>query len=287
MTKRKEATFILDYKYLTKETAREITLGGEPEEIRIRANKPIEYIYESKQSFGHIVSEFELRTQLELLTDYSWYNLKPQLEQGYFTIEGGHRIGVTGRNKTSIGTINIRVARQKKGIGLSVIPYIRNDSSIYNTYIISPPGEGKTTMLRDIIRILSDGADGKESFKVAVVDERSEIGACYKGIPQNDLGKRCDILDGYSKTKGMKILLRSMSPQIIAVDELGTEDDYNAVNEIINSGIKIIGTIHANRIDELKEKKNLPKVERYIFVKRDKYGKRKYEIYDSEGRQYV
>lgn len=260
---------------------------GEPEEIRIRANQPIEYIYENKNKLGHIVSEFELKNQLELLTDYSWYAINTQLEQGFFTIEGGHRIGVTGRSKNQIGAINIRIARQRKGIALKVMPFIRNGSSIYNTLIVSPPGAGKTTILRDIIRILSDGADGSYSFKVAVVDERSEIGACYEGIPQNDLGKRCDVLDGFPKVKGMKMLLRSMSPQIIAVDELGSVDDFNSVTEIINSGIRILGTVHADNIMELKEKKGLPEFERYILVGRDCYGRRSYQVYDRAGRRYA
>ena len=170
---------------------------------------------------------------------------------------------------------------------MPVISYIRDEKSINNTLIVSPPGEGKTTMLRDIIRILSDGADGACSFKIGVVDERSEIGASYMGVVQNDLGKRCDVLDGIAKTQGMKMILRSMSPQIIAVDELGNDEDYKAAQEIMNSGIRLLGTIHARNLDEVFSKDALPKFDRYILVKRDRDNKRIYEVYDVEGNRYA
>ena len=121
--------------------------------------------------------------------------------------------------------------------------------------IISPPQCGKTTLLRDIIRQISDGNTtlGLRGHKVGVVDERSELAGCYKGVPQNDIGLRTDVLDGCPKAKGMIMLIRSMSPNIIATDEVGTREDIFAIEEALNAGIKIITTVHGKNLEEVSE----------------------------------
>ena len=269
----------------------------ELEEIRIRVGQPVEWVFSTGIIRGEkSIREWDVAEVMNYLTDYSWYAFSDEIRRGYFTIKGGNRVGVSGRtgcvgdrveNISDVGMINIRVAHQKIGCASEIMECIRNEDRIFNTLFVSLPGRGKTTYLRDCIRILSSGLDGKLGLKVGVVDERSEIGASYNGIPQNDLGKRCDVLDGIAKTKGMKMLLRSMSPQIIAVDELGSLGDYNAAQEIINSGIRILGTIHAKDLQEVFSKERLPKVNRYILVKRDKNSRRIYEVYDGEGRRYA
>lgn len=263
------------------------------EEIRVRAGKPVEYIFSDHSLRGVCTGRKDIEEMINYLSDYSFHAITQQLLAGFFTVEGGHRVGIAGQtgcdkkgitSVTDIASLNIRIARQIKGVSMPVIPYIRDGDSIHNTFIISRPGNGKTTLLRDCIRILSDGADGKRRLKAAVVDERSEIGACYRGVAQNDLGASADILDNCPKAYGMRMLLRSMSPDVIAVDELGGADDLCAVNEIINCGIHILGTVHAGSAEELKSKK-LPKgIERFVFIDRDEKGERRYSIYDKNYR---
>ena len=213
---------------------------------------------------------------LNYLSGYSLYALAEELKQGYLTMEGGHRIGVVGhvarmeqenalqgdiQGVFQISGLNIRVAHEKKGCAAKLVRGIRSGETIYNTLIFAPPGVGKTTYLRDSIRLLSSGDEEYPGVKVSVVDERSEIAACYQGVPQNDLGPRTDVLDNCPKERGMLMMIRSMSPQIIAVDELGEERDFLAVNEAIHSGSRILGTIHAENVQELATKPYLQKLQ--------------------------
>ena len=164
-----------------------------------------------------------------------------------------------------------------------------NKNRIYHTLIVSEPGVGKTTFLRDCIRILSGGYDGRESLKVGVVDERSEIAASHRGKMQNNLGPRTDVMDNCPKVQGMKMLLRSMSPEVIAVDELGSYEDFAIVDEIMNSGIAVLGTIHAVSLEEVWEKMRSSRItpgshfERFIFLKKRGNGKRWVQVLDEDG----
>lgn len=157
--------------------------------------------------------------------------------------------------------------------------------------IISPPRCGKTTLLRDIVRSVSDGDDDKEGMTVGVVDERSEIGACYRGLPQNDLGMRTDVLDCCPKVDGMMMLIRSMSPQVIAVDEIGSIEDIEAIAYVINCGCKILATVHGKSIDDIKNKPVLRKLveektfERYIVLNGSKKAGQVESIFDAMGNQ--
>ena len=150
-----------------------------------------------------------------------------------------------------ISCINIRLAHQIPGCAAKVMPYIRRKDWVAHTLIISPPRCGKTTLLRDIIRQLSNGSQGFSGLTVGVVDERSELAGCYQGIPQNDLGMRTDVLDGCPKAEGMRMLIRSMSPAVVAVDELGKEEDYKAVETVIHCGCKLIATAHGNSMEDV------------------------------------
>lgn len=272
------------------------------EEIRFRVGWPMELYYGNQniRLIGRICSG-DVMELLNYLTGYSLYAYEEEMKQGYFTIEGGHRIGIVGRtslNSTStsglvqvagmmdISGVNIRVAHEKKGCGMELIPYIRRGEDIYNTLFLAKPGVGKTTYLRDCIRILSGGEDGGAQLKISVVDERSEIAACHLGIPQNDLGPRTDVLDNCPKKKGMQMLLRSMSPQIIAVDELGGEEDFRMLYEVLYSGSRILGTVHAESVEEILEKTCMKKligqsmIGRFILLQKDGKGKRSYSVYD-------
>ena len=261
------------------------------EEIRVRSQRPVQYIFCDRSVYGETADREDIEEMINYLSDYSFHAIERQLTDGYFTVEGGHRVGIagqtngSGKNICSVGDIaslNIRIARQIKGVAEPVVSDIRRGNGIYNTLIVSKPGEGKTTCLRDCIRILSDGADGLRQLKVAVVDERSEIGACYNGIAQNDLGSSCDVMDNCPKSVGMKMLLRSMSPDVIAVDELGSRSDFEAVDEITNCGVGILGTIHAQTPGDLRKKHIPDKIERIIFIEKSGGGKRQYSVYDKD-----
>lgn len=241
------------------------------------------------------ISMADIAEMLNYISNYSLYAYKEEMKQGYITVEGGHRIGIAGGAVMEQGKIiglhhitflNIRVAHERKGCAETLLPYIRHVGNIYNTLILSPPGAGKTTYLRDSIRLLSEGTTEIPGMKVCVVDERSEIAACHMGIPQNDLGPRTDVLDGCGKAEGMLMLLRSMSPQILAVDELGGEKDYMAVEQAVYSGSRVLGTIHAGDIRELSGKPYLRRFigreifRRFCLIQRDENGERKLQIYD-------
>ena len=182
--------------------------------------------------------------------------------------------------------LNIRIAHEKCGCARKILPLIRQRDSIYNTLILSMPGAGKTTLLRDSIRALSNGEAYGIRLKVCVVDERSEIAASFHGVPQNDMGPRTDVMDGCGKAEGMQLLIRSMSPQIIAVDELGAESDFYAVEQALNCGSRVLGTIHAGNMKELSEKPYLKRwmerrlFQRFIFLEKEADGRRKMQVYD-------
>ena len=236
------------------------------EEIRLRAEKPIIIKHPKGEDILKItVSINEILETLQHICDNSIYTYQNQICNGYITIKGGHRIGITGSavisdgkitNINYISNLNFRIARQVIGASNEILRYIINieNNTIYNTLIASSPGAGKTTILRDIVRRLSDGIE-QIKFKgktIGLVDERGEIAAVYKGIAQNDVGIRTDVMDNISKDVGMKLLIRSMSPQIIVADEIGKAEDVTAINYAVCSGIKGIFTAHGGNLNELK-----------------------------------
>lgn len=210
---------------------------------------------------------------LEKMADHSLYAFDAEIKNGFITLPRGHRVGICGRvvleggkikTLRHISGLTIRVARQVLGAADEVLPLVKNADKIHNTLIISPPGQGKTTVLRDLVRQLSNL--GKH---VSVVDERSEIAGSCQGIAQNDLGQRTDVLDGAPKAEGMLLMLRAMSPDVIAVDEIGGPDDVAALLSIASCGAKIIATLHGENMADLQRKQSLaPLLDNKIF---DKY----------------
>lgn len=291
------------------------------EEIRIRAGQPIELAYSGKTRYltdmdGEMcacvresvqnaracyrITGADIAEMLSYISEYSLYAYQEELRQGYITIEGGHRVGIAGEIAKDregitgikyISFMNIRVAHEKKGCAEKILPFLKDGESIYNTLLVSKPGAGKTTCLRDCIRSLSNGKEGWEGMKICVVDERSEIAACHLGIPQNDMGIRTDVLSGCGKSEGMMLMLRSMSPQIIAVDELGGKKDFQAVEQAACSGVQILGTVHADTVEELWEKPYLKKwmkrgiFERFILIRHNRSGERDFQVFNGKREQ--
>ena len=235
------------------------------QEIRIRTDKPIVLkIDNSNKILKHKVTQEETLRIFEKICDNSIYSYRKQICEGFITVKGGHRIGITGNvvmeenkviNINYISSLNFRIARQKPDSSNYALKHIINleENNIYNTLSVSPPGCGKTTVLRDVVRKLSNGIK-EYNFRgrtIGLVDERGEIAAMYKGIPQNDIGARTDVIDNITKDRGMKLLVRSMSPEIIACDEIGSKEDTEAINYAICSGVKGIFTAHGGDIEEI------------------------------------
>ena len=256
------------------------------QEIRIRVGRPIILKLQNLDILiEYIVNQTEILQILEKICENSIYAYKNQICNGYITIKGGHRIGITGSavvenekiiNIKYITSLNFRIARQVLNCSNKIIEQVIDEKNkdIYNTLIVSPPGRGKTTILRDLIRNLSNGID-EINFKgrtCGVVDERGEIAAMYKGVPQNDIGIRTDIIENISKAKGIKILIRTMAPEIIACDEIGSKEDVEAIQEAIISGVKGIFTMHGRTLDDVKSNNQINKlieenkIEKIIFI---------------------
>ncbi|MDF2591823.1 MAG: spoIIIAA, partial [Clostridia bacterium] len=268
------------------------------EEVRLRQNKPIilygggrEYIINKSGQLvfdlrnAYVCSLEDIKNAVSLITNFSLYSFEDDIRNGFVTIDGGHRVGICGkavlengkiRTFRDISFINYRVARQVVGAADKVLNYIlKEDNGVNNTLIISPPQCGKTTILRDIVRQISGGIPsmGFKGRKVGLIDERNEIAACSLGLPKNDIGIRTDVLDGCPKAEGIQIMIRSMSPDIIATDEIGRSDDAGAILDAINAGVKIITTIHGSNIEDFLRKPALEKLhknlfERYIIMSR-------------------
>ena len=258
------------------------------QEVRLRVQAPllirygnIEYYIgvdgrlRGEQKDAYIVQKADIKETVEYISQYSLYAYEEEIRQGFITIQGGHRVGMAGKvimekegikSMKYISFINIRLSHQIKGCADPLLPFVTDGTQVKHTLIISPPRCGKTTLLRDLIRQLSNGDNGHRGVTVGVVDERSEIGACYMGTPQNDLGIRTDVLDCCPKAEGMMMLVRTMAPEVIAVDEIGGRRDLEAIEYVRNCGCKLIATVHGSSIDDIRTKPLLRKlVQEHVF----------------------
>lgn len=256
------------------------------QEIRIRVGRPI--LLKLRQAdilIEYVVTQTEVLQTLERLCENSIYAYKNQICAGFITVKGGHRVGITGTavmeydkviNMKYITSLNFRIAREVINCSNKILGQMidRENNNIYTTLIVSPPGKGKTTILRDAIRKISNGIQELD-FKgktCGVVDERGEIAAIYQGIPQNDIGMRTDVIENVTKAKGMKMLIRSMAPEVIACDEIGTKEDVEAITEAISAGVKGIFTMHGKTMNDIKLNKEVYEliekkyIEKIIFI---------------------
>ena len=275
-------------------------------EIRLRTGLPISivtmqgnyFLQKTADKKGSeqpwILSQEELKIIFEKISQYSVFAYKEEIGEGFITLKGGHRAGLCGRYYYSgegkpqiknISSINLRVAREVPDCARTVLPKLFLKDTFCHTLIISPPGIGKTTYLRDLIRLLSDGTKEFPGRNVSVVDERSEIGNRTREGMGFYLGNRTDLMDHCPKAEGMLMLLRTMTPDVIAADEIGGEKDIKALAYVRNCGCRLLVTVHGNSVQEIFERPILGEYlkkypfERYVFLEKNEQGQRKATVY--------
>lgn len=239
------------------------------EELRLRVGYPMTVllpegeVWPSREKPAMEISQTDLEQLCDIVTGYSRYAVSDTMAQGYLTAAGGFRVGLCGtavmregesRNLRDISSATVRIGREYAGISDAFLPELMDGDRFCSTLILAPPGLGKTTLLRDMIRSLSDGACTRLPKRVAVADERGEIAGMYHGAPQLAVGCHTDVLDGCPKSLGIPILLRSASPQIIAVDEITLRSDLYAMIAAANCGVALLATVHAGDGSELRRK---------------------------------
>ena len=234
------------------------------EEFRLRAGRPMTAVIAGEERLlnGSPVRGEELEQLLEIASRASVHTVLDQIRRGYLTVEGGHRIGLCGTAVMREGEIyalrdlssaNLRIARQVRGAAAPVLDGLCPGGRLADTLILAPPGLGKTTLLRDLIRSVSEG-EGCTPLQVALADERGEVAALYGGRPQLDVGRRTDVIEGCSKAQGLMLLLRAMGPQALAVDEITAPEDVAALRTAAGCGVTLLATAHGTARADLERR---------------------------------
>lgn len=273
------------------------------QEIRLRSQKPLFLTYEGleQERTDIIVSRSDIEQIFQWLCGYGVYAYQDEIAKGYITIQGGHRAGIGGQvlfdgsgkvtHMKYISSILIRVSHDIRGAADGVIEKLYQNGHLQNTLILSPPGCGKTTLLRDLVRQVSDGNRYGAGKNVSLVDEREELAAVYAGVPTVDVGKRTDVISGCDKAVAMEMCLRALGPEVVAVDEIYSERDLLAVKRLSGCGCVILATHHAYSLGEFKEKPFGKEVvtqdifQRYVVLERVNGRYRACGVFDREGKR--
>ena len=233
------------------------------EEFRLRAGRCMSVLLpEGERSLEAIVTPEELETLCDIAAEFSRYASMETLRQGFLPVRGGFRVGLCGSavmkdgavtNLKQISSAVIRISREQRGIARDIAPRLFREGRFCSTLLLSPPGGGKTTLLRDLVRQLS-GGEGVPPQRITLMDERGEVAVMYRGQPQMDVGPRTDVLDGCPKALAIPMALRAMNPQIIAVDEITVREDLQAMAQAAGCGVALLATIHAANVADLEQK---------------------------------
>lgn len=229
------------------------------QEIRVYKGREVQVFADNKRiQLSGTVKGNDMNNILNNLMKFSYYAYEEDLARGFITIDGGHRVGICGKAVLEKGRVtllreissfNIRYAKEIIGCSNHLMHYILSDDRIHNTLIVSPPGCGKTTLLRDIARNLS-----MKQYKIAICDERSEIAGMHGGISDYQFGNMVDVLDGCPKAEGIMMLIRSMSPDVIIADEIGSLEDMKAIETCRHCGVAVITSAHGYSMDDIEKR---------------------------------
>lgn len=268
-------------------------------EIRLRCGRQVRLRLPQREITLPLIWRREQQErQLMLFLQNSVYAYEEQLRQGFVTLAGGHRVGLVGEvwqqdgrvcGFREVSSMNIRLARAVPGAARPFMRHIVAEGRVLRTLLAAPPAVGKTTLLRDMVRLLGDGAAGLPPLNIGLADERMEIAAVYEGCPQLDVGSRCDVISACPKAQAVMLLLRSMGPQVVVTDEIGSAEDCRALAEALNAGVSVIASAHAATREELLARPWLGDLlrqgffERVILLRRTAGGIIPARVYDAAG----